>query len=113
MVEETLVSVLKSNSINAYPNVKKEGDNSCLVYQLVSDKPYRNSQGIYLWKSHYLLSAYSTTYSAVKNLANSVISALDGNKNDFKTSWVTNVNDASDIDAKLSRVDIDLFILHD
>jgi len=111
MVEETLVSVLKSNSINAYPSVKKEGDNSCVVYQLVSDVPFRSHSSVALWKAHYLLSVYSASYKDVKALASSVISVLDGNKTDFVTAWITSVGDVAD-DSSLSRVDIDLYVLH-
>jgi hypothetical protein len=111
-IEEVLASYLIGNGIHCYPEVKKETDNNCVVYSKISTIRFRNqNKNVYMNKSHFLLSAYATSYSGVKALVKTIWEKLDMNTNTFQTSWISNEQDVMDIDSKLSRVDIDLMVL--
>ena len=111
-IEEKLASYLNSNlAVKAYPLVKKETDNSCVVYTNTGTVNYRNSQGVFLKKTHFKLSTYATSYATVKATVKTLWTKLDGNKVDFATSYISNEQDIPDIDSKLFRVDVDLVIL--
>lgn len=112
-IEEKLASYLTQNlTVKVYPLVKTEKDNNCVVYQKVSTVAKRTqSKSIYMNRTHFLLSAYSTTYSGVKGTVKKIWEKVDSNTSTFATSWISNEQDVIDIDSKLFRVDIDLYIL--
>lgn len=112
-IEEKLASYLTQNlTVKVYPLVKKETDNNCVVYQKVSTVAKRNhGKSVYMSRTHFLVSVYSNSYSGVKTTVKKLWEKVDGNTSAFATAWIENEKDVVDIDPKLFRVDVDVYVL--
>ena len=112
LIEAYLKSELKTlTGYEAYPLIKPSKVTlPCMTYKKISGIEHRSHSGTDARQSRYQIDCWGDTYAKAKNLAETLIAGLDGNKTNWKLSTVENELEVMEEEENLYRVIIEIYL---
>lgn len=110
--ESTLLNILTSNNVKAFPLVAPHDEPApFVVYQEIpSSLNIRSHAGDEAIRSRWQLTAWDYSYNEARDLANQIIDRFHLNVTDFEFSAVENKFDLPDPDTSLYRKIVEVYL---
>jgi hypothetical protein len=112
MTIENDVDTVLSSLGTVYPLSMPDQNASlpCMVYQFISERPFRSHSGKSLSRRRLQVSCWATTYGAAITLSESVKAAIDLNQTNFELATHEDARDEKEVETGLSRKILQFYV---
>jgi len=111
-VQETITSLLTNAGLTVYPLSvpASSGSYPNVVYQMITNQQIRSHVGIEMERPRMQLSCHAKKFSECVATAQTVKTAMDLNRTNFKLATKENEFDARDVESGIYRIVLEYFV---